>query len=61
MGELVLAALALMLVIEGLLPTLNPKWWRRVFEQALQLSDGQIRFMGLASILCGLALWHLLN
>jgi uncharacterized protein YjeT (DUF2065 family) len=49
-----------MLIIEGLLPTLHPGLWRRLFEQALQLSDGQLRFMGMASVLAGLALWHLL-
>jgi uncharacterized protein YjeT (DUF2065 family) len=61
MVEALLAAVALVLVIEGLLPTLNPSLWRRLFEQALQLSDGQIRFMGIASVLGGLALWHLMN
>ncbi|MFM7971176.1 MAG: DUF2065 domain-containing protein [Betaproteobacteria bacterium] len=60
MGETLVLALALVLVIEGLLPTLHPPLWRRLFEQALQLSDGQIRFMGMASVLGGLALWHLL-
>ena len=49
-----------MLIIEGLLPTLHPGLWRHLFEQALQLSDGQLRFMGMASVLAGLALWHLL-
>jgi uncharacterized protein YjeT (DUF2065 family) len=48
------AALALVLVIEGLLPFLSPPRWRRMFEQILQMSDGQIRFIGLASILVGL-------
>ena len=60
MSEALWAALALVLVIEGLLPNLNPQMWRRLFEQALQLSDGQIRFMGMASVVGGLALWHLL-
>jgi uncharacterized protein YjeT (DUF2065 family) len=56
-----LGALALMLVLEGLLPFLSPGAWRRVFERAIQLSDGQIRFLGLTSILIGvllLALWQ---
>jgi len=44
-----------MLVVEGLLPFFNPAMWRKVFERATQLSDGQIRFMGLCSILAGLA------
>ncbi len=53
-------ALALVLVIEGLLPLLVPGRWRRTFEQLLQLSDGQLRFFGLLSVGLGLsALWLL--
>lgn len=55
MSDLLLSALALVLVFEGLLPFLSPALWRRVFERALQLSDGQIRFIGLTSMLAGLA------
>jgi uncharacterized protein YjeT (DUF2065 family) len=61
MGDLLLGALALMLVFEGLMPFLSPGLWRRVFERATQLSDGQIRFFGLSSMIIGLlllALWH---
>jgi uncharacterized protein len=49
-------ALALVLLIEGLFPFISPQGWRRMFTQVLQLSDGQIRFFGICSILCGL-LW----
>ena len=49
-------ALALLLVMEGLLPFLNPSAWRRLFEQMLRLHDGQLRSMGLVSIVAGLAL-----
>ncbi len=53
-------ALALVLVIEGLLPLLSPARWRRTFEQILQLGDGQLRFFGLCSVGLGLAaLWLL--
>jgi uncharacterized protein YjeT (DUF2065 family) len=56
--ELLLAAAALMLVVEGLLPFINPASWRSVFERAIKLSDGQIRFLGLVSIVLGLLmLW----
>ncbi len=48
-------AMALVLVIEGLFPFVSPGGWRRMFSQILQLSDGQIRFFGLLSILAGLA------
>ena len=60
MGDLLLGALALMLVIEGLLPLLSPATWRKVFERATRMSDGQIRFLGLMSVAAGavlLALW----
>jgi uncharacterized protein YjeT (DUF2065 family) len=45
-----------MLVIEGVLPLLNPRLWRSVFERATRMTDGQIRFVGLASMAIGLAL-----
>ncbi|SDM34860.1 DUF2065 domain-containing protein [Polaromonas sp. JS666] len=54
-------ALALMLVIEGLLPFISPGGWRRMFEQILTLGDGQIRFFGLCSIAAGVALLVLLS
>jgi uncharacterized protein YjeT (DUF2065 family) len=47
-------ALALVLVVEGLLPFLSPGGWRRMFSQMQQLNDGQIRFFGLCSIVLGL-------
>jgi uncharacterized protein len=55
-GETLLSALALVLVIEGLMPLLGPEQWRKFFEQVLALHDGQIRFIGLASVLAGLLL-----
>jgi uncharacterized protein len=55
-GNILLAALALMLVIEGLLPFLSPTSWRSVFERATRMTDGQIRFLGLTSMVAGLAM-----
>jgi len=49
-------ALALLLVLEGLMPAINPGGWRRMFEQLLQLGDQQIRTFGLISMLVGLLL-----
>jgi uncharacterized protein len=51
-----LAALALMLVLEGLLPFVAPAIWRETFRRATELADGQIRFVGLSSMLLGLLL-----
>lgn len=54
-------AMALVLVIEGLYPFLSPQGWRQMFQQILQLSDGQLRFFGMCSILAGVFLiWSLL-
>ncbi|MBK7471449.1 MAG: DUF2065 domain-containing protein [Burkholderiales bacterium] len=49
------AALALVLIIEGILPFLAPGLWRTTFLRLTQLSDGQLRFIGLVSIGAGLA------
>ncbi len=56
MSEILLGALALLLVVEGLLPFISPRTWRGVFEQATKMSDGQIRFIGLSSMILGVAL-----
>lgn len=47
-------ALGLMLLLEGILPFLFPKQWRDTFNRITQLSDGQIRFLGLVALLGGL-------
>ena len=54
--DFLFGAFALMLVVEGLLPFISPVKWRGVFERATRLSDGQIRFIGLSSMLAGLAM-----
>lgn len=56
MWELMLGAFALMLVFEGLLPFSSPQSWRDLFERATRMSDGQIRFIGLTSMLFGLVM-----
>jgi uncharacterized protein YjeT (DUF2065 family) len=58
MADSLLAAVALMLVIEGLLPFLLPAAWRDTFRRLIELSDGQLRFIGMASMLAGLALLY---
>ena len=56
MIDTLLVAFALMLVLEGVLPFIAPTVWRDIFRRLLQFSDGQIRFVGLASMLAGLIL-----
>ena len=57
--DIALDACALLLIAEGLLPFFSPARWRSVFERALQMSDGQLRFLGLLSMLLGVALFVL--
>ncbi|MDX9707046.1 MAG: DUF2065 domain-containing protein [Azospira sp.] len=54
MTETILLAFALMLVLEGLLPFIAPNAWRETFRRMIALSDGQIRFVGLSSMIIGL-------
>jgi uncharacterized protein YjeT (DUF2065 family) len=51
--ESFLAACALVLVLEGLMPLLAPRTWRDTFRRITELSDGQLRFVGLVSLLIG--------
>jgi hypothetical protein len=56
MGNKLLMAFALMLVIEGILPFIAPAAWRETFLRLAQMADGQIRFIGLTSMLVGVVL-----
>lgn len=58
-GNIILTAFALMLIIEGVLPFLLPGIWRDTFRRLIEMSDGQIRFIGLTSMLVGLLLLYL--
>jgi uncharacterized protein YjeT (DUF2065 family) len=58
-SNILMTAVALMLVIEGLLPFLLPTIWRQAFRRLTEMSDGQIRFVGLSSMLAGLLLLFL--
>jgi uncharacterized protein len=61
MGSILLTALALMLVIEGVLPFLLPTLWRDTFRRLIEMSDGQIRFIGLTAMILGLTLLFLVR
>lgn len=56
-----LAAVGLLLVIEGILPLAAPAAWREGFRRILELRDGQLRFIGAASMLGGVFLLTILN
>ena len=61
MSNTLLTAFALMLVIEGLLPFLVPTLWRETFRRLTEMTDGQIRFIGLTSMLVGLLLLYIVR
>ncbi len=59
MNATILTALGLMLIFEGLLPFIAPQAWRETFKRMIELKDGQLRFVGLISIIGGLLLMFL--
>ncbi len=61
MADALAMAFALALVMEGILPFLAPAIWRQAFRRLTEMSDGQIRFFGLASMLAGLLLLYFVN
>jgi uncharacterized protein YjeT (DUF2065 family) len=56
-----LLGLAMMLVIEGMLPFVLPGLWRETFRKMVTLTDGQLRFVGITAMLCGIILLYLIK
>jgi len=52
------AALALYLVLEGVLPFLSPTLAQRLFRRMAESGEPQLRIAGLGSMLAGLALLY---
>ena len=61
MSDSLLAAFALVLVVEGIMPFVAPRLWRESFRKLVELNDGQLRFIGLVSIVIGLAAYWLIQ
>ena len=61
MWQDLLAALALVLVLEGLIPFWKPQALRQMLEMMAQLDDRSIRVAGLVSMLAGLLLLYLVR
>lgn len=55
------AALALVFVIEGMLPFLKPEIWRRTMGRIADQPDNALRFMGLTSMLMGVVLLYMVR
>jgi uncharacterized protein YjeT (DUF2065 family) len=56
MGEILLPALAMVLILEGVLPFVAPDLWRTAFRRMTELPDDQLRIIGLGSMIAGLLL-----
>jgi uncharacterized protein len=61
MSTTLLTAFALVLIIEGILPFLLPAMWREAFRRLTEMSDGQVRFIGLGSMVAGILLLYLIG
>jgi len=58
MTQLFLVGIALVFVLEGILPFLSPRFWRRMMQQMIILPDRSLRMFGLVSMLIGVALLY---
>lgn len=56
-----LAALALVLVIEGIIPFINPGSLRRMLATVSQLDDRSLRIAGLVSMILGLVMLYIVR
>ena len=56
MGESLVLAIGMVLVIEGLMPLVSPAQWRSAVARIAALKDGQIRFVGLGAVVLGAVL-----
>ena len=61
MSKMLLTAFALVLIIEGVLPFLIPGLWREAFRRLTEMTDGQVRFLGLSSMVAGILLLYVVK
>jgi uncharacterized protein YjeT (DUF2065 family) len=55
------AAIALVFIVEGMLPFISPNRWRSMLAMAEQMDDRVLRNVGLGSMLFGLVLLYLVH
>ena len=53
-----LSAIALVFVLEGIIPFINPDALRRMYMAAAQMNNNTLRFIGLSSMLVGLIMLY---
>ena len=61
MGNDLLTALALVLIIEGLLPGISPSTWMKVMRDAAKMGPQGVRIAGIISMLSGALLLFILT
>ncbi|RKZ50791.1 MAG: DUF2065 domain-containing protein [Candidatus Parabeggiatoa sp. nov. 3] len=61
MWEELWIAIALILVIEGIMPFINPKGWRKTLRTVSEMDDNTLRTIGLSSMLFGVILLYLVH
>ncbi len=61
MWQDLLAAVALVLIIEGMLPFLNPTGFRHTMQMLSQLEDSKLRFAGLSAMIVGCLLLYVVR
>ncbi len=54
MGASFIIALGLVLILEGIVPLVFPTLWKDTFRRITLLEDGQLRFVGLMAVVCGI-------
>jgi len=61
MWEELWIAFALILVIEGVMPFLNPSGWRKTLRQVSEMDDKTLRIIGLSSMILGVIFLYLVH
>lgn len=56
-----LSAVALVFILEGILPFVNPNWMKRVFLEASQMDNSTLRFIGVTCMLIGVVMLYIVR
>jgi hypothetical protein len=54
-------AIALLLVIEGIIPFLSPTGWRKTLQIISEMPDEKVRLIGFVSMISGVILLYLIH
>jgi uncharacterized protein YjeT (DUF2065 family) len=54
-------AIALLLVIEGIMPFLNPSGWRKTLRMVSEMDDQDLRIIGLSSMVIGVIFLYIIH